>query len=144
MEMIVKCRYLRDVFMNVLGKSEQKREMKLKAMQTLAPRNQPAGNECSVTSCLNQFTAGELLTGNNKFGCERCTRRKYNNQDSEGRLLSPWSPLHGETGKMAQKNPCQGKYKVFGNFAKKKTMENIGNYVCTSCKFSDLSFSKSI
>ena len=119
--------------MYVLGKSEQKREMKLKAMQTLAPRNQPAGNECSVTSCLNQFTAGELLTGNNKFGCERCTRRKYNNQDSEGRLLSPWSPLHGEK---------LGKW--FLKMLLPKNMENTGNFVCSSCKFSDLGSSKSI
>lgn len=31
--------------------------------------------ECSVQSCLNQFTAPELLTGNNKVGCELCTKR---------------------------------------------------------------------
>ena len=29
--------------------------------------------ECSVYSCLTQFTAPELLTGNNKWACERCT-----------------------------------------------------------------------
>ncbi|CAH0720523.1 unnamed protein product, partial [Brenthis ino] len=32
-------------------------------------------DECSVQSCLSQFTALELLTGNNKVGCETCTER---------------------------------------------------------------------
>ena len=40
--------------------------------------------ECSVYSCLTQFTAPELLTGNNKWACERCSKmaaekRKMNN-----------------------------------------------------------------
>ena len=40
--------------------------------------------ECSVYSCLTQFTAPELLTGNNKWACERCTdiaarKREINN-----------------------------------------------------------------
>ncbi|XP_071955340.1 ubiquitin carboxyl-terminal hydrolase 16-like [Antedon mediterranea] len=30
-------------------------------------------NECSVQTCLQQFTLPELLTGSNKFGCEICT-----------------------------------------------------------------------
>ena len=30
--------------------------------------------ECSVYSCLTQFTAPELLTGNNKWACERCSK----------------------------------------------------------------------
>lgn len=29
-----------------------------------------------MQSCLNLFTAPELLTGSNKYGCENCTRRK--------------------------------------------------------------------
>ncbi|XP_030850609.1 ubiquitin carboxyl-terminal hydrolase 16-like [Strongylocentrotus purpuratus] len=41
---------------------------------TLAPRYQSKNQECSVLSCLNQFTAPELLTGTNKFGCETCTK----------------------------------------------------------------------
>lgn len=32
-------------------------------------------DECSVQSCLSQFTALELLTGNNKVGCDTCTER---------------------------------------------------------------------
>lgn len=32
--------------------------------------------ECSVESCLNQFTALELMTGSNKVVCEACTARE--------------------------------------------------------------------
>ncbi|XP_060804705.1 ubiquitin carboxyl-terminal hydrolase 16/45 [Amyelois transitella] len=32
-------------------------------------------DECSIQSCLSQFTALELLTGNNKVGCDNCTER---------------------------------------------------------------------
>lgn len=32
--------------------------------------------ECSVQLCLNQFTALELMSGNNKVGCAACTERK--------------------------------------------------------------------
>jgi ubiquitin C-terminal hydrolase len=44
---------------------------------TLAPRNSvcDSSNEPSVSACLKQFTAIELLTGNNKVGCETCTKR---------------------------------------------------------------------
>lgn len=31
--------------------------------------------ECSVESCLNQFTALEMMTGNNVVACEECTKR---------------------------------------------------------------------
>ncbi|XP_013789773.2 ubiquitin carboxyl-terminal hydrolase 16-like isoform X1 [Limulus polyphemus] len=53
-----------------------KQEWITKSLTTLAPRYHPASHECSVMSCLNQFTAPELLTGNNKFGCDNCTRLK--------------------------------------------------------------------
>ncbi|KAH8283247.1 hypothetical protein KR044_000967 [Drosophila immigrans] len=42
---------------------------------TMAPRYQCEADECSVQSCLNNFTAVELMTGQNKVGCENCTRR---------------------------------------------------------------------
>uniref|UniRef100_A0A1B0ADX6 ubiquitinyl hydrolase 1 n=1 Tax=Glossina pallidipes TaxID=7398 RepID=A0A1B0ADX6_GLOPL len=42
---------------------------------TIAPRYQCEDGECSVQSCLNNFTAVELMTGNNKVGCETCTKR---------------------------------------------------------------------
>ncbi|XP_033111822.1 ubiquitin carboxyl-terminal hydrolase 16-like [Anneissia japonica] len=32
-------------------------------------------NECSVQTCLQQFTLPELLTGSNRFGCEICTEQ---------------------------------------------------------------------
>ncbi|KAM7347020.1 ubiquitin specific protease 16/45 isoform 2-T2 [Cochliomyia hominivorax] len=41
---------------------------------TIAPRYQCEDGECSVQSCLNNFTAVELMTGNNKVGCESCTK----------------------------------------------------------------------
>ena len=43
---------------------------------TLSPRYQCDDGECSIQSCLNQFTAIELMTGNNKVGCENCTQRQ--------------------------------------------------------------------
>uniref|UniRef100_A0A182PX02 Ubiquitin carboxyl-terminal hydrolase n=1 Tax=Anopheles epiroticus TaxID=199890 RepID=A0A182PX02_9DIPT len=42
---------------------------------TIAPRYQCEDGEYSVQSCLNNFTAIELMTGNNKVCCEACTRR---------------------------------------------------------------------
>ncbi|XP_071051773.1 ubiquitin carboxyl-terminal hydrolase 16/45 [Onthophagus taurus] len=44
-------------------------------METMAPRYQCEEGECSVQSCLNQFTACELMTSNNKVSCELCTKR---------------------------------------------------------------------
>jgi ubiquitin carboxyl-terminal hydrolase 16/45 len=35
-------------------------------------------------SCLNQFTAPELLTGNNKFGCAVCSKLKRKKQGEKG------------------------------------------------------------
>lgn len=40
---------------------------------TIAPRYQCEDGEYSVQSCLNNFTALELMTGNNKVGCDSCT-----------------------------------------------------------------------
>uniref|UniRef100_A0A6B2EKH2 Ubiquitin carboxyl-terminal hydrolase n=1 Tax=Phlebotomus kandelakii TaxID=1109342 RepID=A0A6B2EKH2_9DIPT len=42
---------------------------------TLATKYQCEDGECSVQSCLNNFTALELMTGNNKVGCDACTER---------------------------------------------------------------------
>ncbi|XP_058126824.1 ubiquitin carboxyl-terminal hydrolase 45-like [Anopheles ziemanni] len=42
---------------------------------TIAPRYQCGEGECSVQSCLNNFTAVELMSGNNKVCCEACTER---------------------------------------------------------------------
>ncbi|KDR12581.1 Ubiquitin carboxyl-terminal hydrolase 45, partial [Zootermopsis nevadensis] len=52
---------------------------------TLLPRYQCDDGECSIQSCLNQFTALELMTGNNKVGCEKCTQ--CHNQGKEGKMV---------------------------------------------------------
>lgn len=51
---------------------------------TLAPRYHSSHQECSVQSCLNLFTAPELLTGANKYGCENCTRKRAVAAEAEG------------------------------------------------------------
>ncbi|XP_026276331.1 ubiquitin carboxyl-terminal hydrolase 16 [Frankliniella occidentalis] len=53
--------------------------------KTLAPRHQSEEGDCSVTSCLNQFTSLELMTGNNKVGCDACTQKQ--NKGSEGKTV---------------------------------------------------------
>jgi ubiquitin carboxyl-terminal hydrolase 16/45 len=54
---------------------------KLEAMQSLAKRSLNSISEddisCSLQSFLLKFTSPEFLTGNNKFGCENCTRSSY-------------------------------------------------------------------
>lgn len=58
------------------------KKMKRKRLQshtdwstTIAPRVQCSEGECSMQSCLNNFTALELMTGNNKVGCDHCSER---------------------------------------------------------------------
>ncbi|KAL6424922.1 hypothetical protein ACFW04_010060 [Cataglyphis niger] len=43
--------------------------------------------ECSVESCLNQFTALELMTGSNKVVCEACTAREKKNQENLSKMV---------------------------------------------------------
>ncbi|XP_060729029.1 ubiquitin carboxyl-terminal hydrolase 45 isoform X1 [Tachysurus vachellii] len=47
------------------------------AFQALSHSYTPASKECSVQSCLHQFTSIELLMGNNKLLCENCTERRH-------------------------------------------------------------------
>ncbi|XP_061388617.1 ubiquitin carboxyl-terminal hydrolase 16/45 [Musca vetustissima] len=54
---------------------------------TIAPRYQCEDGECSVQSCLNNFTAVELMTGNNKVGCEACTKR-INGDDPKAKTVN--------------------------------------------------------
>jgi hypothetical protein len=56
---------------------------------TILPRYQCDDGECSIQSCLNQFTALELMTGNNKVGCENCTQRQ-NQGKSKGGSISEY------------------------------------------------------
>ena len=43
------------------------------ALTTAAPRYQAAAGECSLLTCLNQYTAPELLARNINLGCDTCT-----------------------------------------------------------------------
>ncbi|XP_076466715.1 ubiquitin carboxyl-terminal hydrolase 45-like [Babylonia areolata] len=66
---------------HIVGKplKELRREARYKSKTTLAPRYQPSSKECSVMSCLHQFTAAELLTGSNKVSCKMCTKLRPKN-----------------------------------------------------------------
>uniref|UniRef100_A0A8C6BC19 Ubiquitin carboxyl-terminal hydrolase n=1 Tax=Monodon monoceros TaxID=40151 RepID=A0A8C6BC19_MONMO len=46
------------------------------AFQTLSQSYITTSKECSIQSCLYQFTSMELLMGNNKLLCESCTEKK--------------------------------------------------------------------
>lgn len=46
------------------------------AFQSLSHSYTPSSKECSIQSCLHQFTSVELLMGNNKLLCESCTERR--------------------------------------------------------------------
>ncbi|XP_074846935.1 ubiquitin carboxyl-terminal hydrolase 45 isoform X2 [Carettochelys insculpta] len=50
------------------------------AFQTLSQSYITSSKECSVQSCLYQFTSVELLMGNNKLLCENCTEKKQKYQ----------------------------------------------------------------
>ncbi|XP_063707415.1 ubiquitin carboxyl-terminal hydrolase 16/45 [Culicoides brevitarsis] len=60
-------------------KSRQKKTKRIRTYSsadwstTLAPRYQCEDGECSVQSCLNNFTWVELMTGNNKVTCDNCS-----------------------------------------------------------------------
>ncbi|XP_020280675.1 ubiquitin carboxyl-terminal hydrolase 45 isoform X2 [Pseudomyrmex gracilis] len=43
--------------------------------------------ECSIESCLNQFTALELMTGSNKVVCEACTAREKKNHEGSSKMV---------------------------------------------------------
>ncbi|XP_061676622.1 LOW QUALITY PROTEIN: ubiquitin carboxyl-terminal hydrolase 45 [Syngnathoides biaculeatus] len=47
-----------------------------RAFQALSQSYNPSSKECSIQSCLHQFTSVELLMGNNKLLCESCTERR--------------------------------------------------------------------
>ncbi|KAK3534721.1 hypothetical protein QTP86_023770 [Hemibagrus guttatus] len=54
------------------------------AFQALSHSYTPASKECSVQSCLHQFTSIELLMGNNKLLCENCTERRHKQHRRSG------------------------------------------------------------
>lgn len=59
------------------SEKEIKKEALVRSKVTLGLRYHPTSRECTVMSCIHQFTSAELLTGNNKFGCAKCTQMKY-------------------------------------------------------------------
>uniref|UniRef100_A0A3Q3VJE5 ubiquitinyl hydrolase 1 n=1 Tax=Mola mola TaxID=94237 RepID=A0A3Q3VJE5_MOLML len=54
------------------------------AFHTLAARTTLDKQECSVQSCLFQFTEVETLTQNNSLLCVTCTKRQKNKHNTEG------------------------------------------------------------
>merc|ERR1719187_2301563 len=61
-----------------------KQEWIARSLTTLTPRYQCRSQECSVMSCLTNFTAPELLTGSNRIICENCTKiAKQNSIDGK-------------------------------------------------------------
>ena len=44
-----------------------------RSLTSVAPRYHSRAGECSIYSSLSQFTAPELLTGSNRWACDRCT-----------------------------------------------------------------------
>ncbi|XP_015604833.1 ubiquitin carboxyl-terminal hydrolase 16 [Cephus cinctus] len=43
--------------------------------------------ECSIQSCLNQFTALELMSGSNKVSCEACTARENKGKEDATKIV---------------------------------------------------------
>uniref|UniRef100_H3D9U8 Ubiquitin carboxyl-terminal hydrolase n=1 Tax=Tetraodon nigroviridis TaxID=99883 RepID=H3D9U8_TETNG len=54
------------------------------AFQALSHSYIPSSKECSIQSCLHQFTSVELLMGNNKLLCENCTERRHKHLRKSG------------------------------------------------------------
>lgn len=54
------------------------------AFHTLATRTAPEKQECSVRSCLFQFTEVETLTQSNSLLCVTCTKRQPNKDKAQG------------------------------------------------------------
>uniref|UniRef100_A0A671P2P5 ubiquitinyl hydrolase 1 n=1 Tax=Sinocyclocheilus anshuiensis TaxID=1608454 RepID=A0A671P2P5_9TELE len=55
------------------------------AFQSLASRTAPEKQECSVESCLYQFTEVEHLTENNRLMCVTCTKRQSGHKAADGK-----------------------------------------------------------
>ena len=86
-------------------------------------------------SCLTQFTAPELLTGNNKWACERCTdiaarKREMNNgrkavsssEDEERDEAEDGEAAEGESGGK-EKQKSGKKETVYSNASKQAWMK---------------------
>eukprot|EP00794_Sanderia_malayensis_P000416 gene416-1052_t len=51
-------------------------------IETVGEEYDCSKGECSVMSCLKQYSIKDWLTGNNKFRCEECTRRRDESSSS--------------------------------------------------------------
>jgi len=68
-----------------------------RTLTSLTPRYRSSSGECSIYSCLGSFTQSELLTGQNKWACESCTKLKsteesksvYSNASKQLLIFSP-------------------------------------------------------
>nr|XP_020477238.1 ubiquitin carboxyl-terminal hydrolase 45 [Monopterus albus] len=58
------------------GETQSRDNLHQGAFQVLSHSYTPSSKECSIQSCLHQFTSVELLMGNNKLLCESCTERR--------------------------------------------------------------------
>ena len=76
------------------AKQRMTAEWTSRSLTSLGPRYQAMPGECSVYTCLNNFTQSELLTGSNKWGCQACTdQRKLDNSDtSSGEQKTVYTP----------------------------------------------------
>lgn len=54
-----------------------------RSLTSIAPRYHSNTGECSIYSSLSQFTAPELLTGSNRWACDRCTQLQHASNQSE-------------------------------------------------------------
>lgn len=58
------------------------------AFHALTTRETPEKQECSVESCLYQFTEVEHLTENNRLMCFTCTKRQSGTKASDGTVIT--------------------------------------------------------
>jgi ubiquitin carboxyl-terminal hydrolase 16/45 len=69
--------------MNLPKVVKMRQEWIARSLTSIAPRYHSRTGECSIYSSLSQFTAPELLTGSNKWACDRCTQLASTRQRDE-------------------------------------------------------------
>ena len=80
-----------------------------RSLTSISPRYHAKSGECSIYSCLTQFTSPELLTGNNKWACERCTKiqaeKRKNNAAVQSEDISDANNEDDEDEESEKKSP---------------------------------------
>ena len=84
------------------SESRMTREWTARTLTTLSPRPSTSSDECSLYSCLNNFTQSELLAGSNKWACDSCTKLKNENDtaadtDCSTRTETVYSPAYKQS-----------------------------------------------